>query len=306
MRGMTEERNQEVLEILNFELNRKDMVVLGALLKSQPDPSSFVDFETIRTQLEIDEGGKKGKDSLIYRSLSWLEKNGFIRVDRSEHKHGYNSNVSLMHQVFQRAISGITQDTAKELEEINADVEKISNMDLMQLREDMIAFAAGKQEIERPVFAEGWKDVLDLIEDKVYNGLKKGDIIRFSLDWFNRTDVLTPYRVERLGQLMASGVIFQGLEHNRISKEQREAFVEFRQTYGEQGYLPGYKVCEKQDSTYQFVGRNDEGIVLIVSENPMSATWIPRSSNRDLVENAILTFDEDYNEAVDITEIGSD
>ena len=64
------------------------MVVLGALLKSQTDPTIFVDFETIRAQLEIEEGGRKGKDSLIYRSLSWLEKTGFIRVDRSEYKHG--------------------------------------------------------------------------------------------------------------------------------------------------------------------------------------------------------------------------
>lgn len=303
---MIEERYQEVLEILNLELSRKDMVVLGALLKSQTDPTTFVDFETIRAQLEIEEGGRKGADPLIYRSLSWLEKTGFIRVDRSEHKHGYNSNVGLMHQVFRKTISEVTRDIAKELEEMNSDIEHLSSMNLEQLREDMISLAAGKQKIEKPVFAEGWEDVLNLIDDNVYSHLKKGDLVRFSLDWFSRTDVLTPARVNRMAQLLEIGIVFHGLEHSRLSKKQRKSFLKFRQIYGEQGYFPGYKVYERLDSTYQFVGRNNDGIVLIVSEKPMSATWIPRSSNTDLVDNAIQTFDSDYDAGVDITEMGSD
>lgn len=300
------EQYQEILEVLNFELSRKDMVVLGALLKSQKDPTTFVDFKTIRAQLEIVEGGRKGKDSLIYRSLSWLENIGFIRVDRSKHKHGYNSNVGLMHQVFRETIGRAKRVFTEELEEIESDIEHLSNMDLEHLREDMISLAAGKQKIERPIFAEGWEDVLQLIEDKVYSGLRKGDLVRFSLDWFSRTDVLTPNRVERVAQLLDKGIIFQGLDHNKLGKKQREAFIKFRQAYAEQGYLPGYRVCKRHDSTYQFVGRKNEGVVLIVSENPMSATWIPRTSNSDLVDNAIQVFDTDYEAGVDITELMSD
>jgi len=279
------------------------MVVLGALLKSQTDPATFVDFETIRSQLEIVEGGRKGKDSLIYRSLSWLERIGFIRVDRSKHKHGYNSNVGLMHHVFRETIREAVHDFTKEIDEIDANIEQVSSIDLEQLRAEMISLAAGKQKIERPIFAVGWEDVLQLIDDKVYTGLKKGDLVRFSLDWFSRTDVLTPIRVERLAKLMKIGIIFRGLEHNKISKKQRNSFIKFRQAYEEQGFFPGYKVCERKDSTYQFVGRSNEGIVLIVSESPMSATWIPMTSNSDLVDNAIRTFDADYDAGVEITEM---
>ena len=67
---MIEERYEEVFGILDLEIARKDIVILGAILKRQSDPSAFVDFESIRAQLAIDEGGKKGEDSLIYRSLS--------------------------------------------------------------------------------------------------------------------------------------------------------------------------------------------------------------------------------------------
>ncbi|TFH03077.1 MAG: hypothetical protein E4H14_17185 [Candidatus Thorarchaeota archaeon] len=303
---MIEEQYEEVFEILNFEMTRKDIVILGAILKSQSDPSVFVDFEDIRAQLAIEEGGKKGKDSLIYRSLSGLERTGFIRVDRSEHKHGYNTDVGLMNEVFRKAIRETTAEIGKELVEIDAEIEQISNIDLGDLASDMILLAAGKQKIEKPIFAEGWENVLQLIDDKVYSHVKKGDRVRFSLEWLSRPDMITPLRVDRLGKLMENGVIFLGLEHNKVSKQQRDLFKKFTFAFREKGYQPGFRICVRKDSTYQFVGRNDEGIVLIVSENPMSATWIPRSANPDLVDNAIETFDTDYDAGEDIADIGGD
>ena len=303
---MSEEQYEEVFKILNFEMTRKDIVILGAILKSQSDPAVFVDFEDIRAQLAIEEGGKKGKDSLIYRSLSGLERTGLIRVNRSEYKHGYNTDVGLMNEVFRNTIRETTSEIEKELGEIDEEIEQISNIDLEELASDMILISAGKQEIERPIFAEGWENVLQLIDDKVYNHVKKGDIVRFSLEWLSRSDMVTPMRVERLAKLMEDGVTFQGLEHNKVSKKQRELFKKFTLAYRGQGYSPGLRICERKDSTYQFVGRNDEGIVLIVSENPMSATWIPRSANPDLVDNAIETFDTDYDAGEDIAAIGGD
>ena len=62
----------------------------------------------------------------------------------------------------------------------------------------------------------------------------------------------------------------------------------------------GYRVLPREDATYQFIGRNNEGIVLIVSESPLSATWLPRSSNVELVDNAIDSFDSDYEKGTDL------
>ena len=75
----TEFQHEQVLEIIGLERTRKDMVVLGALLKAQKAPTDFIDFATIREQLTLDEGSRKGKDPLIYRSLSVLEKEGFVK-----------------------------------------------------------------------------------------------------------------------------------------------------------------------------------------------------------------------------------
>lgn len=302
---MSDAKYQTILEILDFELHRKDMIILGAILKSQSGPSNYVDFETIRTQLAIDEGGRKGKDSLIYRSLSWLEKAGFIKVDRSKHKHGYNSDVGLMHEVFRKAMKEATREIKSEIRELDLEIEVLTKMDSEDIASDMISIAAGKHKIEKPVFAEGWEDVFQLIDDKIYNHLKKGDLVRFSLEWLSRPDMITPVRIERIGNLFENGIIFRGLEHSKVDKEQQDLLKKFTLFFREQGYKPGFRICERKDATYQFVGRNNEGIVLIVSENPLSGTWIPRSSNPELVDSAIKTFDVDFNAGIDIEEIGS-
>ncbi len=302
---MSDAQYQAIIELLDFELHRKDMIILGAILKSQSGPTNYVDFESIRAQLEIDEGGRKGKDSLIYRSLSWLENAGLIKVDRSKHKHGYNSDVGLMHKVFRKKMKETTREIKSEIRELDSEIEDLTNMDAENIASDMISIAAGKHKIEKPVFAVGWEDVFQLIDDKIYSHLKKGDLVRFSLEWLNRPDMITPVRIERIGNLLENGIIFQGLEHNKVDKEQQELLKQFTLFFREKGYQPGFKICERTDATYQFVGRNNEGIVLIVSENPMSATWIPRSSNPELVDSAIKTFDEDFNTGIDIEEIGS-
>ncbi len=302
---MSDVQYQAIIEILEFEIHRKDMIILGAILKSQSGPTSYVDFETIRAQLAIDEGGRKGKDSLIYRSLSWLEKAGFIKVNRSEHKHGYNSDVGLMHRVFRKSMKEATKEIKSEIRNLDSEIEVLTKMDTENLASDMISIAAGKHKIEKPVFAVGWEDVLQLIDDKIYNHVKKGDIVRYSLEWVSRVDVISQARMERLASLIENGIIYHGLKHSKIDKQQRDVHKKFAQLFRKQGFQPGFRIYERKDATYQFVGRGKEGIVLIVSENPMSATWIPRSSNPELVDNAIKTFDEDYAAGIDIAEIGS-
>jgi hypothetical protein len=46
--------------------------------------------------------------------------------------------------------------------------------------------------------------------------------------------------------------------------------------------------------TYNQVSFNQESMALIIAENPVTATWITRQFNPDLIDNAVKTFDEDW------------
>ncbi|TFG34068.1 hypothetical protein EU527_05140 [Candidatus Thorarchaeota archaeon] len=301
---MSEDVFQNAIEILEVDLNSKDMVVLGALLKSQNDPKMYVDFETLRAQLEIDEGGRKGKDSLIYRSLSWLERTGYVEVDRSSHRHGYNSNVRLIHKAIQDSIKGKMNSFENELKELDMEIRSISDIDAELLQSELTDLAAGEKELEKPVFAVEWQNILHLLDEKIYRNLKKGDIIRLTVEWLYRFDELTPLRLKLIENLLQKGVIFKGVEHKKIDPNTLAPRIRILRMWREQGYNLGYRINLREDATYQFIGRNSEGIVLIVSENPFSATWLPRESNPELVDNAIISFDTDYENGIDIFEYG--
>ncbi len=295
-------QHEEVLEIIGLDKIRKDMVVLSAVLKSQKDPTDFVDFETLREQLAIEEGTRKGKDSLIYRSLSWLEKEGFLKIDKTSHKHGYNSSISLIRGALERIISTKIKILEKELVNTDSEVSTLSDMVSDIMAGAVIDLAAGKRKIEKPVFAQGWDNILMLLDDKVYKGLKNGDVIRITLEWLTQHDIMDPIRVKGAEKLCEKGVEFRALDNNKGERNLRTQLMEPMKTWLEKGFKIRYRISPRKDSTYQFIARNTDGIVLVVSENPLSATWIPKDSNPELVDNAIDSFDKDYELGIDILE----
>ena len=293
-------QHEEVFEIIGLERTRKDMIILGALLKAQKAPNDFIDFETLRTQLASEEGSRKGKDPLIYRSLSFLEKEGFLKIDKGSHKHGYNSNIAIIEKALEKIISKNIKSLEKELKQIDEETTVLSEIDSDIMASGLIDFVAGKKKIEKSIFAQGWENILTIFDNKLYIDLKKGDTIRVKLEWLSKINYMDAKRVMNIEKFLKKGVEFQSLDHDQGEEKLRESYKGFIENWRNKGYKVGYRVFPREDATYQFMGRSTEGIVLVVSESPLSATWIPRSANPDLVDNAIESFDRDYERGTDI------
>ena len=296
----TELQYEQVFEIIGLDRTRKDMIVLGALLKAQKHPSDFIDFETIREQLTSDEGARKGKDPLIYRSLSTLEKEGFVKIDKEGHKHGYSSSISIIEKALEGMVIRSVKTLEKELKQLDSEVAALSDMSSDAMATGLINQAAGKKKIEKPDFAQGWENILKLLDDKVYKDLKKGAVIRITLEWLSQHDFMNPKRLEGVDSRALKGIEFRSIDHDRGEKKLRDMYRKRIAAWREMGGKVGYRVFPRKSSTYQFMARNTEGIVLVVSESPLSVTWIPRSANAELVDSAIDAFDRDYENGTDI------
>ncbi|MFW9963599.1 MAG: hypothetical protein ACFFCX_08550 [Candidatus Sifarchaeia archaeon] len=296
----TELLYEELLGILGIDASKKDMVVLGALLKAQEEPADYIDFETLREQLAKDEGSRRGKDPLIYRSLSWLEKEGFVKIDISGHKHGYNSSIATIETALERIVNHYIASMQNDLKQIDSEVNVLSEMNSETLASGLIDMSAGKSKIEKPVFAQGINNILNLLDEKVYKGLKKGDVVRITIEWLSQGDYLDARRILSAEKILKKGVELRALDHDRSEKQLRKdvriSIINWRKEFEK----VGYRVFPRKDATYQFVSRNTEGIMLVVSENPLSATWLPKIVNPELVDNAIESFDSDYNLGTDI------
>ncbi|RLI58069.1 MAG: hypothetical protein DRO87_06290, partial [Candidatus Thorarchaeota archaeon] len=62
------------------------------------------------------------------------------------------------------------------------------------------------------------------------------------------------------------------------------------------------RLSHREDTTYQFISLGRRGIILITSEQPMTAVWIPRESNPHLIDDAIDSFDADFDSGTDVFE----
>jgi DNA-binding PadR family transcriptional regulator len=298
----TSQRHRSLVEELGFDTSSKDMMVLGALLKAQREPTDFVEFEEIRRQLAIDEGGRKGEDPLIYRSLSSLESQAFIETEYRGSRKGYRSNIAQIQKGLQRALEERNRELVRRIDQIASEVERLESINYLTIADRMISLATGASQSRKPLFAQGWEEVLKMIDDAIYRGLKRGDLVRLTLGWVDRPHDVDVWRIESIAGLMHKGVQFRGLEHRALSGERLEEYREITRSFRSQGHNPGFRVRPRKDGTYQFISRNKEGIVLVVSESPLSATWIPKSANPELVENAISSFDADFGAGVDIEE----
>ena len=48
---------------------------------------------------------------------------------------------------------------------------------------------------------------------------------------------------------------------------------------------------------------NDQSTALIITENPLTATWLTREFNPDLIDNAIESFDKNWENAKSVFEL---
>ncbi|MFW9794702.1 MAG: hypothetical protein ACFFEE_10395, partial [Candidatus Thorarchaeota archaeon] len=255
-------------------------------------------------QLAKDEGSKNGKNPLIYRSLSWLEKEGFIEINRSEHKHGYRAGISNIEVALEKLVSNSIREYESELKKIDSEIGRYTMMEnrIPSIVKSMVD--VGKKKVDKPVFAQGWKNIIKLLDDKVYMNAKKGDVIRITLDWLaqGKYGYTNKERLKNMERLYQKGIETRTIDHDRSEKKIRGVLKELLLDWRERGYKMEYKVYPRNDATYEFIARNAEGLVLVVSESPLSATWISRDENPDLVDDAIATFDEDFLKGIDLAE----
>ncbi|MFX1483441.1 MAG: hypothetical protein ACFFCP_09650 [Promethearchaeota archaeon] len=293
--------HEEVLEMLGLDKTMKDMVVLGAIIRAQKGPTDFIDFQKLREQLTKDEGGKKGKDPLIYRSLSRLEKEGFLEIDRNGHKHGYNSRISNIEKALQKTIIRNINELEKKLQEVDEEISKFQRIGerITSITSELIGLSIGKRKKEKAVFVQGLENIIRTLDDRILKGLDKGDVVRVTVDWLASQDYINKRRLRIMERIFKKGVEARALDHDRSEPKIRKSLEKTLLKWQGKKYNINYRVYPRQEGTYQFIARNDDGILLVVSEIPLSATWMPRDSNPELIDSAISIFDKDYDAGIE-------
>ncbi len=299
---MGEKNTRQVLDIIGFNLTDWRARVLKAILVSQGDQDAPVTFDEIYLSLQNEKSGKQIAQPLVYRSLSSLEKEGYIEVDKSHYKHVYWTGIDIIQAALERAKGMTLAGLRERAKQADSDMESISDASISSLATKLVETITGTSLHQHARFAQGYDDIYSMSMNTVYGRSVRGDVVRICLDWISSNPSKAAERIMDIIRLLERGVEIRTLGHTMWTPTS-EGGARLSAFYGsirEEGLPLTLKIQPRTERTYQFISRNHDGIVLIVSETPPTATWIPRGVNPYLVDEAISSFDKDFSAGIDI------
>ncbi len=300
---MTSRTRESVLAIIGFNPDERRMVILRALMKAQKDHESFVTFEEIKEAFRIEEGEKSVTDPLLYRSLTSLEKDGYIIVDRTGYRHRYGSSHKVMRIGLKKAKQAALEELESKADRIDSEIEALADLDSNRLAEDFMSLMTGKRVKTKSIFVEGLQSCFGVIDREICESANRGDIIRFTSDWMRAEEDVEGRLAIIFECLGKSGAELRILCRSAENKGLTDKYRAIIQKLHEQGHRTEMRRLPRDDATYQFVSKSREGMILVVAEAPLAATWISRNDNLLLIDSAIESFEEDYANAERLTEM---
>ena len=291
-----------LLETIGFSLTDWRARVLKAILVTQGNHDAPVTFDEIYPSLQNENLEKRIAQSLIYRSLSSLEKDGYIEVDKSRYKHRYWTGIDVIHAALEKAKAMSLTGLKERAKQANSDMEYISDASISSLATRLVETMTGTSSQQHARFAQGYDDIYSLSMNTVYGRSERGDVVRICLDWISSESSKAAEKIMDILLLLERGVEIRALGHTMWTPTD-EGGARLSAFYGsirDEGLPLTLKIHPRTERTYQFISRNHDGIVLIVSETPPTATWIPRRANPYLVDEAIGSFDKDFTAGIDV------
>lgn len=308
-RGQTEsEQLTKALELIGFDANEERFSVLRIALKKHHNQGMPIDFAGIYEQLRTENGRKGIRRPEVYRCLSSLETDGYIQCDRTSHPFHYTAAPETLLAAFGEAQSEALRGLELKRSELNSEIVRLTGLNLIQLTTGTTEKATGVPSSASASFADGYDQMQELTTSEVYSAVRGGDTLRVSMGWSRLTPSVTRTRIDALAEVIRRGAKTKVLlsEHWADDDSTVGLLTNIYKSLLQENWDVSVRIRRTKDSTYQFAARNNEGIMLIVSEEPPAATYIPRSVNELLVDDAIASFDTEFDEADNLLSLSSE
>ena len=303
----------KTLEICGFLTGTKQesrlMNTLGTILRLQQDPPIPLTFSEIYDQIQKDDPSAKLTKAWVHRVLKQLLDSKLIRLDSpTAHRKRYIADVNTIMAGFEQLKSKRIEDLEENQEKISSELAKITAIDCGRVSREFVESVTGRQETVSSRIVRGVDELHRVLRFNMVEMAGEGDIIRATLLWAGPFLNETAYvRMKRFFEAAERGAEIRYLISTDVFQTLEESNVhDYLDTF--MGIIKGVIELRAEGKlfdgrlysgpkTYNQVSLNRESMALVIAENPVTATWITRDFNPDLIDNAVETFDKDWNNA---------
>jgi hypothetical protein len=291
----------QILALLGFDIDSNEIKVLRAIMSSQEELGSGCTFNVLQSQLRDILGGKKMSRPLIYRYLKSLEDTGILVVNRTVNPNLYVVTFESVFRTLNRAKLLSTSKLNEESEAIQHQYDTLHNTDWSWLAKRLHFQLVGEVEKTTTKAATGLQNAQYLIDNEIYSKAVEGDTLRITVDWTNGSEREELMRQAIGLQLLAKGVKIRVLQYSPEDTPEEILRLRYERLKDskENDISIGFKIARRNARTYQGVCINRDSYALVVSEAPVTVVWLPRSANAPLIDEAVKSFDRDYQEGID-------
>ncbi|MFW9958145.1 MAG: hypothetical protein ACFFCT_08740 [Candidatus Odinarchaeota archaeon] len=314
--------NKEFTDVLNLfgfisgqQREPRLLTILSVILKLQKNPPMPLTFSQIYKEIEREDSSARLTKAWIHKVLKALIEVQLIRVDSpTAHRKRYIADVNTVMAGLEQIKSQRVKQLEAQIQESKDALVELSTLDCGRLAQEFVKDITGhRQEISSRV-VRGVDALHRVLRYNMLDLAKKGDIIRATLlwagPWIDSTAgerILTFFEAAERGvdiRYLISTDIFK-LENEQEKRTHLQAMVGLFQKLIEMRER-GKKFDARfylGSKTYNQISLNRDNMALIITENPVTATWMTRRFNPDLIDNAVRSFDRDWKRSKSIFDL---
>ena len=296
---------EKEFSLLGLDLSEVRFLVLKAIAAAKRKSGTSITFNELNEVLTDLRHGKKTAKPQIYRYITELEELGFITVDRSEYRNRYGTNVRLIADSLNSLMDLKRNELEKRSRTIRQEKKELDEIPITRLSREFSLLLTGEELEQHPRVIEGIEAMHNVIESVFYELASSGDIVRATLDWISIPEELEHIRWEAVSQIVARGVEFRimfrlnSIPSPKTLDMRKEAYQSIRNEFSN----ISLKQSKKDTKSYDGISLNREGVLLVVTEQPLTAIYVPRSENAELVDSYVDSYDNEFAEAENVIDL---
>jgi hypothetical protein len=292
--------------------------ILSVILKLQMNPPIALSFSEIYEQIEREEPVAGLTKAWVHKVLKALIDVQLIRVDNpAAHRKRYIADVNTVMAGLERIKSQRVKELEGEIQATRETLEGVNALECGRLAQEFVKSITGQQQEISSRVVRGVDELHRVLRYNMLDAAKKGDIIRATLLWTGPwADATARERLLRFFEAAERGVDIRYLvtadvfkmEDDEAKKRNLAALVGMFQKIIEMR-TRGKKFDSRiyfGPKTYNQIALNRDSMALIITENPVTATWITRQFNPDLIDNAVKSFDRDWKKAKSVFDLSQE
>ncbi|MFW9788403.1 MAG: hypothetical protein ACFFE2_11625 [Candidatus Thorarchaeota archaeon] len=301
------------LELCGFTTGERQesrlMNLLTVILKLQSDPPIPLTFGDIYDELLRENPKSKLTKAWIHRVLKSLVDVQLVRLESpTSTRKRYIADVNTVMAGLEQLKSKRIKELEAQKAEIDETLELINNLECGDLAQQLVKNVTGTQQKISSRIVRGVDELHRVLKYNMLDVAKKGDIIRATMLWFgpfldhgilDRTQKFLDAAIRGTDvRYLMSTEIFKmgGLLQREVDFERAGRVLRSIVDLKRKGLKIDFRIYSGP-KTYNQVSLNNDNMALIIAENPVTATWITREFNPDLIDNAVKAFDRDWKKA---------